>query len=584
MTLTAEQRAAVACDNDLLLTACPGSGKTRTIAARLAREIDRVRGSPQAAACITYTNAAVQEVEQRIAAQLLDGDERHYIICTIHSFCLTQVLRPFAWLVPGFAGTMRVLTQDRPEFEAIARNAAEQVNFFNLVARDFEAFASLSLDANGRLIGLALTNEAVRRATPHFWRRCTELGFIDFGNIIYKAYCLIRDNRMVAQSVASRFSCFLVDEFQDTTELQIEILKLIHAQGRSRIFAVGDPAQSIFGFTGARPELMEPFARDVRARTDLHLTGNFRSSPPIVRHAELLIPRDPAMQSVGRYRNFHVVPSLVQTSGTFEAITEHFLPLLTDTGVPFGEAAILAREWAPLFPLSRRLREFGIPVVGPGARPYRRSRLFASLAEQLCGYLVDPAAHSTRQLERALFHAVQDATARVCLEIFSFTGRVTLVKLLREAERLAQRGGAVQWLDAMSQVTGVILHGDGLIDDVHAGLFYASVQEMKADMRGQGVDLDNLTIEDLGLFASPSRALRLSTIHNAKGREFGAIALINLREGRFPHYRADDMNVERRLFYVAITRAERVLMYIAEPDQWGNAPSRFLGRDGVGLV
>ena len=525
----------------------------------------------------------MQEVEQRIAAELLDGDERHYIICTIHSFCLTQVLRPFAWLVPGFAGTMRVLTQDRPEFQAIARNAAEQVNFFNLVARDFEAFASLSLDANGRLIGLALTNEAVRRATPHFWRRCTELEFIDFRNIIYKAYCLIRDNRMVAQSVASRFSSFLVDEFQDTTELQIEILKLIHAQGRSRIFAVGDPAQSIFGFTGARPELMEPFARDVRARTDLHLTGNFRSSPPIVRHAELLIPRDPEMQSVGRYRNFHVVPSLVQTSGTLRrspSTSCHcsptpVFPLAKPPSSRGVGAALSALAPAP------RVRH---PGGWPGRTTVSAFALVRSLAEQLCGYLVDPAAHSTRQLERALFHAVQDATARVCLEIFSFTGRVTLVKLLREAERLAQRGGAVQWLDAMSQVTGVILHDDGLIDDVHAGLFYASVQEMKADMRGQGVDLDNLTIEDLGLFASPSRALRLSTIHNAKGREFGAIALINLREGRFPHYRADDMNAERRLFYVAITRAERVLMYIAEPDQWGNAPSRFLGRDGVGLV
>ena len=123
-----------------------------------------------------------------------------------------------------------------------------------------------------------------------------------------------------------------------------------------------------------------------------------------------------------------------------------------------------------------------------------------------------------------------------------------------------------------------------ILRPAHAGLFHASVQEMKADMRAQRVDLDNLTIEDLGLFASPSRALRLSTIHNAKGREFGAVALINLREGRFPHYRTTDMDTERRLFYVAITRAERVLMYIAEPDPWGNAPSRFLGRDGVGLV
>jgi DNA helicase-2/ATP-dependent DNA helicase PcrA len=477
-----------------------------------------------------------------------------------------------------------VLTQDRPEFEAIARYAAEQVNFFNLGARDFEAFASLSLDAHGNLVGLALTNEAVRRAAPHFWSRCMELGFIDFGNIVYKAYCLIRDNPMVAQSIASRFSCFLIDEFQDTTELQIEILKLIHAQNRSLIFAVGDPAQSIFGFTGARPELIEPFARIIQARTDLHLTGNFRSSSSVIGHAERLIPRDPAMRSVGPYRNFRIAPSLVQTAGTFEAITEHFLPLAAETGIPLGETAILAKEWAPLFPLSRKLRDFGVAVVGPGARPYRRSRLFASLAEQLCGYLVEPATHNTRQLERALFHAVQDATARQCPEIFSYTGRVTLVKLIRRAQRLAHRGGGIQWLDAMSRETGAILHRAGFVDDEHAGLFFASVQEMKADMREQGVDLENLTVEDLGMFASPSRALRLSTIHNAKGREFGAVAMINLREGRFPHYRATDMDAERRLFYVAITRAERVLVYIAEPDQWGNSPSRFLGRDGVGLV
>jgi DNA helicase-2/ATP-dependent DNA helicase PcrA len=584
MTLTTEQRNAVICQDNILLTACPGSGKTRTITARLAQDIETLRGSPQAVACITYTNAAVQEIEQRIAAHLLDGDEHHFVVSTIHSFCLSEVLRPFAWLVPGFVGSMRVLSRDRPEFEQIARFAAAQVNLLRLSASDLDAFASLSLDAHGNLIGLALGNEPVRRAAPHFWQKCAELGFVDFASIIYKSYCLLRDHLMIARSLASRFSSFLVDEFQDTTELQIEILKLIHAQGRSRIFAVGDPAQSIFGFTGARPELIQPFAAYIHARTDLSLTGNFRSSPPIVDHAENLIPRVPAMHSVGRYRTSRIAPLLIQTLGTFEAITEHFLPLLAEQGIGFGDAAILAREWAPLFPLSRQLREFGVPVVGPGARPYRRSRLFASLAEQLCGYIVDPGSHNIRQLERALFHAVQDVTARACFEIFTYTGRITLVRLLREASRLAQAGGAVQWLDAMSQATGAILQRDGLIDEAHAGLFYASVQEMKADMQGQRVDLANLTIEDLGLFASPDRAVRLTTIHNSKGREYGAVALINLREGRFPHFRAEDMDAERRLFYVAVTRAERVLMYIAEPDRWGNAPSRFLGQNGVRLV
>jgi DNA helicase-2/ATP-dependent DNA helicase PcrA len=121
MTLTTEQRNAVACDDNILLTACPGSGKTRTITARLAQEIEKLRGSPQAVACITYTNAAVQEIEQRLAAHLLDGDEQHFVVSTIHSFCLSEVLRPFAWLVPGFVGSMRVITRDRPEFEEIAR-------------------------------------------------------------------------------------------------------------------------------------------------------------------------------------------------------------------------------------------------------------------------------------------------------------------------------------------------------------------------------------------------------------------------------------------------------------------------------
>jgi hypothetical protein len=138
--------------------------------------------------------------------------------------------------------------------------------------------------------------------------------------------------------------------------------------------------------------------------------------------------------------------------------------------------------------------------------------------------------------------------------------------------------------DAMSQVTGEILCRADYIDTTQAGLFFASVQEMKADMRRQNVDTANLTIDDLGLFASPSRALRLSTIHYAKGREYTAVAMIGLRQGSFPHFRAEDVEAEKRLFYVGVTRAERILMYVAERDNWNNPPSPFLGRDGVNVI
>ena len=100
----------------------------------------------------------------------------------------------------------------------------------------------------------------------------------------------------------------------------------------------------------------------------------------------------------------------------------------------------------------------------------------------------------------------------------------------------------------------------------------------------QGVDLANLSIEHLGLFASPTRALRLSTIHAAKGREYAAICIIGMRTGSFPHYKTTDLLSEKRQFYVAITRAERFLMYVAERDRWNNPPSPFLGPSGIDFL
>lgn len=583
--LTGEQQAAVDNHGNLLLTACPGSGKTRTLIAKLVAEIEDVRGSPRAICCITYTNTAVQEIEQRTREQLQPGDDAYFVVSTIHAFCLNEILRPYGWLKPEFVGQRKILTRESPDFEPICVHAAAQVNLFQLSQADFDAFEGLAVDAQGNLIGLAVRNEPVKRAAPHFWARCAELGYIDFGTIVYGAYRLLRDHPQIAMSLCARFRWFLIDEFQDTTELQIEILKLLHATGRSSFFAVGDLAQSIFSFAGARPELVAPFGAHIGARQDLSISENFRSSQHIVDQAERLFPRQPAMTAVGQNRDCTIEPVLVSGVTVFQAITEEFLPRLEATGIQLGDATILAKDWASLIGLSRQLREFGTPIVGPGARPYKRSRLFAQLAEQLCGALTDPNPETSRQLERALFHAIQDVTGQRHVDVFSHDGRVVLIRLMREARRLADTAlGAVAWLDAMSQATGALLFSAGYLDRVQSGLFYASVQEMKADMQRQNVDIANLAIEDLGLFASLTRALRLSTLHYAKGREYDAVAMIGLRRGAFPHYRSDDVDAEKRLFYVGVTRARRLLMYVAERDNWGNPPSIFLGADGVNMV
>lgn len=585
MRLTEEQKDAVRCDEDLMLTACPGSGKTRVIISKLSRVIEDVRDTPRAVACITYTNTAVHEIEARLRHHIQPGDDAYYDICTIHSFCLNHVFRPFCHLIKGYKNGFKVLTPDSAEFEQYVTATCEQFNRYNLTFRDFEEFTQLRVSVDGHPVGNALERGAL---TPDmaraYWKRIREAGFIDFANIIYYSYVLVQKRPEILSYVSAKFAWILVDEFQDTTDLQVEILSLIAGGERTRFLLVGDPCQSIFGFAGARPDLADEFAARIGARTDMQLSGNFRSSPPIISDANILYPRTPPMKAVGRARKY-TDPSVWEHGDTvFEVITDYFLPALEGLDIPVGDAAILARTWYTLFPLGRQLREYGVSIVGPGARPYRRNRLFAPLAEQVCGYLMEPDPESIVAIERTLFNTVLDATGRTYFNIFSYRGRVVVFRLLDSARQLhGVHMGGIAWLEAAARAFADILIEEEYLSPQETDLFTMSVEEMNRDMRNNRVDLANLTIADLGIYASPDAALKLSTLHNAKGREYRAVAMIDLHEGRIPIYfatTAEEIEEEKRLFYVGVTRAEQFLLYVTDCADHRNIPTRFLNGEG----
>ena len=589
VTLTFEQKNAVRCDDDLMLTACPGSGKTRVIISKLSRAIDQVRNTPRAVACITYTNAAVHEIEARLRYHIQPGDDAYYDICTIHSFCLNHIFRPFCHLIDGYKKGFRVLTPDSAEFEQHVTAVCAQHGRYNLTFKDFEEFTQLRVSLDGKPTGSALERGALTPALANaYWKRIREAGFIDFPNIIYYSLMLFRERLEILSYVSAKFAWILVDEFQDTTDLQVEILFLIAGAERTRFLLVGDPYQSIFRFSGARPDLAGEFAERIDARTDMQLSGNFRSSPPILAHANLLYPREPPMEAVGRAREFTEIPLWRHGTSAFEVITDYFLPALEGLDIPVGEAAILAPTWFSLFPLGRRLREYGVSIVGPGARPYRRSRQFAALAEQVCGYLMESRPDSIGGVKRTLFNTLLDVTGRAYFDIFSYQGRVVVFHLLDRARELHDiHIGGVTWLEAAADAFSRVLVDHEYLNQEEQDIFAMSVEEMKADMRNNKVDLANLAIEDLGIYASPDSALKLSTLHNAKGREYQAVAMIDLHEGRIPFYQAksaEDLEEAKRLFYVGVTRAKRFLLYATDDSERRNGPSRFLyAGTGVGV-
>ncbi|HZL19993.1 MAG TPA: ATP-dependent helicase [Polyangia bacterium] len=588
MRLTKEQRDAARCTEDLMLTACPGSGKTRVIISKLARAIEAVRDTPRAVACITYTNAAVHEIEARLRHHIQPGDDLYFDICTIHSFSLNHVFRPFCHLIKSYKKGFKVLTPDSAEFEHHVTAVLAEQGRPGPTFSDLEEFAQLRISPDGNPVGDSIEHGGL---TPTiaiaFWKRIREAGFIDFANIIYYALLLLRRRPEILGYVSAKFAWILVDEFQDTTDLQVEILSLIATTKRTSLFLVGDPCQSIFGFAGARPDLADDFAARIGARTDLGLSGNFRSSAPIIDHANILYPRTSAMTAVGAAMVFTEAPEWRHGASAFEVIADYFLPALTALDIAHGEAAILAPTWFALFPLGRRLREYGVSIVGPGARPYRRNSHFAPLAEQVCGYMMEPRPEAIASIERTLFNTLLEITTRASFGIFSYEGRVTVFRLIYEAKSLHRaHPGAIEWLEAAADAFAAILVEEGYLGRAEQDLFRMSVEEMKVNMRKNNVDLANLRIEDLGIYARPEAALKLSTLHNAKGREYQAVAIVDLHEGRIPFYRAqtaEKLEEAKRLFYVGVTRAKRYLLYVTDSSHPRNEPSRFLRSGGVGI-
>lgn len=575
MELTLQQREAVRYNENTVLVSCPGSGKTRTIVAKLLRCAEQVRETTRRVACITYTNAAVYEIEDRLRKYGSGETEQYCEVSTIHTFCLANVLGNFFWCLPAYQRGFNVATPEDERFQEIARTVLAD---FGLAARELDKFAILNREPDGTPVS---TGVLTRKMAEEFWSRLEREELIDFPNIVYWSYRLMVKRPSIVHALACHFSWILVDEFQDTSALQVEILNLIAAEGRTKFFLVGDPAQSIYGFAGAKPGLMSEFAKSIKARDDLQLLDNFRSGPPIITHAERVFPRTPPMRAAGEAALFTDEVIHIHADSIFNAITDYFLPMVDAVEIPYGECAVLAPSWFPLFSLGRALREYGVPVFGIGARPYSAAHLFAHLAEHVCCYINAPRPDDIPHIEKQLFRMLSEATGSPNYRIFSYEGRRVVFRLLGAADLLKRKHeDAVTWLKAAARQFETILIEEELLPKARAELLTDSVESMCEDMVKRKIDISNLSVEDLGLFANPERNLKLLTIHGAKGREFTAVVIVDLHEDRIPHWSnktAGEIEESKRVFYVGLTRARRVLMYVTDSSKPGNIPSRFLG-------
>ena len=172
--------------------------------------------------------------------------------------------------------------------------------------------------------------------------------------------------------------------------------------------------------------------------------------------------------------------------------------------------------------------------------------------------------------------------------VYSYEGRKTLFRLLSIAKEIReQHEGAMDWLRGAATAFEERLVLDEFLPPEKKSVLLDSANSMIEDMERNNVDAHNLTLRDLGLYARPSQCLNMLTMHSAKGREFDAVAIVDLHDGKVPHFRAtspEEQAEARRLLYVAVTRARKVVMYFTDSSHHRNQPSPLLLSDGLGLL
>jgi ATP-dependent DNA helicase UvrD/PcrA len=627
--LNDEQFAAVtAPPGPLLVLAGAGSGKTRTLTYRVAHLLTE-GVHPGEILLLTFTNKAAREMLHRV--QDLTGVEAHRFWGGTFHHVGHKILRMYGDAI-GLPRTFTIL--DAEEADGLLRDTVEEQDkaFFKdkTHPRPGPLFEILSFARNTqRPLGETVTQfypqhedvaDRIAAFAAAYRERKRARNVVDYDDLLAHWLDLLRAEPRIAAYLQERFRHTLVDEYQDTNTLQAQIVDLVGAH--HRIMAVGDDAQCIYSWRGANFENIMTFGERHPGTTIFRIETNYRSTPQILEFANGVLAAQPKGRHYDKVlrpaRAGHEKPFLVQTMDTREQaqFVVQRVKGLVDEGRALSDLAILYRAHFHALDLQLELSRLGIPyVITSGVRFFEQAHIrdlvamlrFAynpadvSAWQRVAVLLPKVGAKNAQKLHAA---ALDHARARQRNLVDALAAPEVQAKVPKDAQEewpklaasLQQIAGALEREKPFHAVEFAIegWYGDYLkgayanyasrLDDLRSLIGFAARFDEMQDLLAQ-IALLNSETSDRQVDPDAD-ALRLTTVHQAKGLEFGVVFIIGLAEGMFPLRRATeegDLDEERRLFYVAVTRAKDEL-YLCFPMVSARggptallAPSRFLG-------
>jgi DNA helicase-2/ATP-dependent DNA helicase PcrA len=608
-----QQQAVLTTEGPVLILAGAGSGKTRALTHRYAYLMVEKRVSPYNILCVTFTNKAAREMQERVAALLrsvgLSGEVECPWLGTFHKVCTRILRRELDKTVLGYTSSF-VIYDDGDQQTLIKRILADlqlntqQYNPRGILSQISGAKNEMLSPSAYQQYALGPFQTVVSQVYHRYQRALKAANALDFDDILLLVVELFRQHPDILQQYQEGFKYLMVDEYQDTNKVQYQFIRML-AEKHHNLFVIGDDWQSIYSWRGADYRIILDFHHDYPDATIIKLEQNYRSTQNILDAAQAIITKneersDKKLWTDGPAGVPLTVVECLNEKDEAEFVLREVRALLsggfTGMGGSLDDFVVLYRTNAQSRTLEEAFMGYGVPyrVVG-GVQFYNRKEIKDIVA--YLRLLMNP--HDWVSVERVINTPARGIGAKGLSDLRKMWPNIDVLPpklqgffdLLSSLRAKAKGVGVHEVIRLIVEQTG---YKKFLLDgSIEGESRWENVQELI----GAAESFTSLEefLEQVALVQESDPqpgeeeqegAVTLMTIHAAKGLEYPVVFMVGMEEGIFPHSRAlsqkNEMEEERRLAYVGMTRAKQrlYLLYTFERRLYGtvqmNAPSRFV--------
>jgi len=555
-----EQFAAVQCKSHCVVLAGPGSGKTKTLTTAIARTLYEEVIAPRAIACITYNNECAIELETRLLKLGVETTGRNFI-GTIHSFALTQIIMPYSRCVEGHIPQGFQLA-NKNECRVAIENAYKTVYRDSGDPHKQWKFAQ---EKRNREVDRTLPNwkghnKELAEFIEEYELELRKKGLIDFDDMPLIAFKMIKENSWIRHALEARFPILFVDEYQDLGYPLHELVQVLCFEGQIRLFAVGDADQSIYGFTGANPELLQNLAQRSDVET-IQLRFNYRSGTKIVKVSSAALNEDRSYDSPEGTPEGEIIFNSVDGGLDEQAyfIVDNVLAELNLKGFPNEKIAILYRAAWLGDKIVEALEHNQVPYHRTDSNSLiKRSSKLACFIEDCAKWITggwkvaEPSFNKLHKQALSLVYGnqyTQNEKQTLGLQLIDFLQKSRIIKET-----------ANEWLLRFERE--LITPWSSICrNNLKEWSICSDLIDKTSPTSNSDISLDLFSGKNEG-----SQRVNLTTFHSSKGREFDAVILFGGNNDVIPDWRdrktPKALKEARRLFYVAVTRPKTILYLV----------------------